>query len=452
MNLSTSSRWVHPPRRSHTTLSPNSHSHLTTAFTPPLPSSASPLPLSKVGTTTQQEVAAAGLSDLARGGVFERLKLQREVEAQRKASAAARADASSAAEATLAAERAAEEAINSPTRGRRASFTAQEEVLRARRGSLSAEAESMHAALKESRSPSPDAVRPPAAGGEEAGGVGSLIQRARRASFAAAAEQAEAAAAAKVEAEAAAAAKADAKMEAQREAAAAGTYRPSREGDSEEEDDDASVAQGADVGASSQRQRRTSFTSYASPSAKSSAGAAAGVAAGDGDEMSDEEDEHGEKKKRDEVMPPDDRLRAISEAGGIAPLIYQLSTGSVIGKEKAACALWHLALDGFNQSAIARANGIPPLVSLLDFNEGTEQTFIHAADALARLAVDDEENQAQVRAHTHTHTSPRLISLPSSFLPSAPRLPPSPHRSFTFPTRSPHPHLPTPPHPLATSL
>jgi hypothetical protein len=45
---------------------------------------------------------------------------------------------------------------------------------------------------------------------------------------------------------------------------------------------------------------------------------------------------------------------------------------------------------------IARANGIPPLVSLLDFDDGTEQTFIHAAEALARLALNDEENQAQI--------------------------------------------------------
>ena len=90
------------------------------------------------------------------------------------------------------------------------------------------------------------------------------------------------------------------------------------------------------------------------------------------------------------------RLLAIADAGGIPPLITMITSGSVAGKEKAACALVNLALDPANQTAIARANGIPPLVSLLDFNEGTEATFSHVVDALARLASRDADNQSQI--------------------------------------------------------
>ena len=114
------------------------------------------------------------------------------------------------------------------------------------------------------------------------------------------------------------------------------------------------------------------------------------------DAEEEEEDEDGKKKADEEFIPDNCRLRAILDEGAIVPLIFQLSTGSVIGREKAACALWHLALDISNQGAIARANGIPPLVSLLDFADGTAATFRHAANTLARLAINDEENQAQM--------------------------------------------------------
>lgn len=100
--------------------------------------------------------------------------------------------------------------------------------------------------------------------------------------------------------------------------------------------------------------------------------------------------------RNESLIPDDDRLFGIADAGGIVPLIQLLSSGTPIGKEQSSGALWHLAMDATNQNAIARANGIPPLVSLLDFDEGTELTFTHAADALARLALNDEENQAQI--------------------------------------------------------
>jgi hypothetical protein len=41
-----------------------------------------------------------------------------------------------------------------------------------------------------------------------------------------------------------------------------------------------------------------------------------------------------------------------AEAGGIVPLIHMLTSSTPIGKEAAACALWHLALDPSNQNAV----------------------------------------------------------------------------------------------------
>ena len=96
----------------------------------------------------------------------------------------------------------------------------------------------------------------------------------------------------------------------------------------------------------------------------------------------------------------DDRLHAIAEASAIPPLIAILSAGSPIGKQKAACALAHLATARDNQQLIFKANGIPPLVSLLDSDAGTLETQLqtahHVADALACLARFDAENQGQI--------------------------------------------------------
>ena len=113
-----------------------------------------------------------------------------------------------------------------------------------------------------------------------------------------------------------------------------------------------------------------------------------------------------ERENEDEnVAGEDDCLAAIAKAG-IVPLIAMASNGSAIGKEKAAAALYHLALDKSNVHTIARSNGIPPLASLLDFEDGTPLTFVFAADTLARLSQDDEENQGQ--------SAKRLVLLLSS--------------------------------------
>ena len=99
----------------------------------------------------------------------------------------------------------------------------------------------------------------------------------------------------------------------------------------------------------------------------------------------------------DRGVGPDDRLVAIAEAGALPPLIAMLSSGILLGKEKAAACLWHLALDEGNMNAIARANsGIPPIVALLDSNSATEQTYEFAASALTRLSLNDAENQTQI--------------------------------------------------------
>ena len=89
-----------------------------------------------------------------------------------------------------------------------------------------------------------------------------------------------------------------------------------------------------------------------------------------------------------------DRLAAIAAAGGIVPLVGLLSVGSLMGKERAAGALWHLSVDAVNRMIIAKAGGIAPLVQLLD--DGTLQAHIHVAVALGRLAMNNPDNQAQI--------------------------------------------------------
>ena len=93
-----------------------------------------------------------------------------------------------------------------------------------------------------------------------------------------------------------------------------------------------------------------------------------------------------------------DRLVMIAEAGGLMPLVALLSpTATAQARENAACALWHLALEETNQVNIAKCNGIQPLTLILD--DGTEQAHKHAAAALARLAIGNPENQAQIAKH-----------------------------------------------------
>lgn len=99
-----------------------------------------------------------------------------------------------------------------------------------------------------------------------------------------------------------------------------------------------------------------------------------------------------------------DCLIMITEAGGITPLVSLLSSGGMVAKEKAAAALWHLALNSDNQLLIAKANGVTPLVALLD--DGSMEAVDYASKALARLAQISAENQALI--------AKRLVSLLTS--------------------------------------
>ena len=88
------------------------------------------------------------------------------------------------------------------------------------------------------------------------------------------------------------------------------------------------------------------------------------------------------------------RLLAINEAGGIMPLVKVCEGGTPQGREKAAAAMWHLALDRENQSALAANGAIKPLVALLA--DGNPDAKRFASKALTRLATDNSDNQAQI--------------------------------------------------------
>jgi vacuolar protein 8 len=144
------------------------------------------------------------------------------------------------------------------------------------------------------------------------------------------------------------------------------------------------------------------------------AGALAELARGGSEERGCQQANDNWKGPRDSFV--EERLDAIVEAGGIASLVALLGHRSEMGKEQAASCLYHLAIDRTNQSLIAKANGITPLVAL--FNSvssldkgavtGAEErrTFEHAANALARLAQISTESQAQI--------AKRLVMLLSS--------------------------------------
>lgn len=106
----------------------------------------------------------------------------------------------------------------------------------------------------------------------------------------------------------------------------------------------------------------------------------------------------------DEEWKVGDRLTMIVDAGGVLPMVALLSSGSALAKEKAAAGLWHLALDPQNQTAIAKAQGIPPIVMLLD--DATYEAAHFAARALARLSQESSDMQAQI--------AKRLVQLLSS--------------------------------------
>ena len=96
------------------------------------------------------------------------------------------------------------------------------------------------------------------------------------------------------------------------------------------------------------------------------------------------------------ISSPRGGLAEITESNGIPTIVALLNdrNASPIAKENAAAALWHLALDSHSRDLIAHAGGIAPLVSLL--NDGTHQAHRHASDALARLANQNRDHQAQI--------------------------------------------------------
>ena len=100
----------------------------------------------------------------------------------------------------------------------------------------------------------------------------------------------------------------------------------------------------------------------------------------------------GEKQSEDSDEP--NRLLTISDAGGLPPLIKLANVGTDGGKEKAAWALRHLAVDPDCQVAIAANRGINPLVQALAM--GNDAAQVHASHALMTLAVNNPENQAQI--------------------------------------------------------
>lgn len=85
-------------------------------------------------------------------------------------------------------------------------------------------------------------------------------------------------------------------------------------------------------------------------------------------------------------------------------LIHLLSSSSPIIKEKAAGALWNLALNNDNQIAIGKEGGIKPLILLL-FSSGSR---IMKEKALMRLA-KSSDNQVIIEKEGGMHILMRLI-------------------------------------------
>ena len=98
------------------------------------------------------------------------------------------------------------------------------------------------------------------------------------------------------------------------------------------------------------------------------------------------------------VLERPDRLVLIAEAGGIVPLVAMTMSSNSQAREASSGALMHLALEPANQIAIAKGNGIAPLVNILE-DGSTEKAHANAHEALLRLAVDNEDNQTQAAKH-----------------------------------------------------
>eukprot|EP00633_Aureoumbra_lagunensis_P005416 CAMPEP_0197306436 /NCGR_PEP_ID=MMETSP0891-20130614/3315_1 /TAXON_ID=44058 ORGANISM="Aureoumbra lagunensis, Strain CCMP1510" /NCGR_SAMPLE_ID=MMETSP0891 /ASSEMBLY_ACC=CAM_ASM_000534 /LENGTH=133 /DNA_ID=CAMNT_0042788675 /DNA_START=270 /DNA_END=668 /DNA_ORIENTATION=+ len=87
----------------------------------------------------------------------------------------------------------------------------------------------------------------------------------------------------------------------------------------------------------------------------------------------------------------------IAEAGAIPALVNLLTSGTAAAKEKAAAALWNLAINDENKVFIAEAGAIPALVNNL-LTSGTAIANKNAAGALGTLAVNDEDKVAIAEA------------------------------------------------------
>ena len=88
---------------------------------------------------------------------------------------------------------------------------------------------------------------------------------------------------------------------------------------------------------------------------------------------------------------------AIAAASGIPPLVALLEEASTAdeAKEEAASALWSLAAKHKdNQSTIATARGIPPLVTLI--GTGDEHAQAQAAGALTAIGLNHPTNQEAI--------------------------------------------------------
>ena len=81
-----------------------------------------------------------------------------------------------------------------------------------------------------------------------------------------------------------------------------------------------------------------------------------------------------------------DMQDAIIEANGVPPLLTVCRTGSQLGQEHAARAIWHLAASPDTHTALVEANAIPDLVQLLKTGSPKAQEMAAPASPTSRSA------------------------------------------------------------------
>jgi len=102
-----------------------------------------------------------------------------------------------------------------------------------------------------------------------------------------------------------------------------------------------------------------------------------------------------------------DNRASIAKADGIPALVAVVEKGTAAAKEKAARALWDLGNYYTYGVLIASAGAIPPLVALLQ--KGTDEVKGSAAAALGALGTSNDDNKASI-----AKAGPFLRSSPSS--------------------------------------